>query len=147
MKLWKNPSFHFLFCDLSFFRVTLSFMITRIQVRWAVIPQIGRRTWLNGIFLFGSEITRLTGELLADTTQTARYIQITCEPHLKTSTSSESHPRRIQAVKSTNLSTSEEMNARIARQGPGIGKVLFLCISTVHYALVVILTEVRLVMW
>ena len=64
-----------------FFRVSLPFTITWIQMRSAVIPQTGRRTWLNGITLFGSEITRPTGELLADTTQTARYIQITCEPH------------------------------------------------------------------
>ena len=43
----------------------------------AVMPQIGRLTSSNDPTSFGSEITRLTGELLADTTQMAPYTQIT----------------------------------------------------------------------
>ena len=39
--------------------------------------QIGRPTSSNNPTSFGSEITRLTGELLADTTQMAPYTQIT----------------------------------------------------------------------
>ena len=89
----NNISLVFLFEFLILFFRVLSFTITRIQMQSVVIPQIGRSTLLNGITLFGSEIARLTGELLAVTTQTARYIRITCEPHLKTSTLSESHPR------------------------------------------------------
>ena len=50
----------------------------------AVMPQIGRPTSSNDPTSFGSEITRLTGELLADTTQMAPYTQITWEPRLKT---------------------------------------------------------------
>ena len=43
----------------------------------AVMIQTGRPTSSNDPTCFGSEITRLTGELLADTTQMAPYIQIT----------------------------------------------------------------------
>ena len=39
----------------------------------AVMPQIGRPTSSNDPTSFGLEITRLTGELLADTTQMAPY--------------------------------------------------------------------------
>ena len=67
--------------------------------------QIGRPTWLRDLTSFGSEITRLTGELLADTTQMAPYIQITWEPHLKTLTSSETYPQKYRPVDRTNMST------------------------------------------
>ena len=59
----------------------------------AVMPQIGRLTSSNDPTSFGSEITRLTGELLADTTQMAPYTQITWEPRLKTLTSLKTYPR------------------------------------------------------
>ena len=49
----------------------------------AVTTQIGRHTSWNDLTSFGSEITRLTGELLDDTTQMAQYIQITWEPRLR----------------------------------------------------------------
>ena len=76
----------------------------------AVIPQTGRRILSNSLPSFGSEIARLTGELLADTTQTAPYISITYGPPLKTLTSSETLLQTGVAVESTNLSTSGEMS-------------------------------------
>ena len=74
------------------------------------MPQIGRPTLSNDRTSFGSEIARLNGELLADTTQMAPYIQITWEPHLKTLTSSETYPQKYRSVDRTNMSTFEEMS-------------------------------------
>ena len=88
----------------------------------AVTIQIGRPTWLRDLTSFGSEITRLTGELLADTTQMAPYIQITWEPHLKTLTSSETYPQKYRPVDRTNMSTFEEMSVWIALRQHGIRK-------------------------
>ena len=75
-------------------------MITKPSV---VMPQIGRRTSWNDPTSFGSEITQLTGELLADTTQMVSYIQITWEPRLKILISSETYPRWKMSVFSSNL--------------------------------------------
>ena len=64
--------------DLLQHRVTSYFtMTTQIRVQSVVMPQTGRHTSSNGLTFFGSEVARLTGELLADTTQTVPDIRIT----------------------------------------------------------------------
>ena len=96
----------------------------------AVMPQIGRPTSSNDPTSFGSEITRLTGELLADTTQMAPYTQITWEPRLKTLTSLQTHLPRQRLVDLTNTSTSGEMSVWIALHSQRMKKADTLCRST-----------------
>ena len=105
------------------------------------MPQIGRHTSWNDPTSFGSEITRLTGELLAGTTQMAPSIQITWEPRLKILISSETYPRCQVSVDLTNMWTSGEMSVWIAQQGPGIKKELILSISIVPTRMAVIPVE------
>ena len=97
------------------------------------MPQTGKRTSSDVLPFFGSEIARLTGELLADTTQTAPYIRITWEPRLRTLTSSETYLQFQIAVESTNSSTSGEMSAWIVPQQHGIKKEFGLSIWTVLF--------------
>ena len=94
------------------------------------MPQIGRPTSSNDPTSFGSEITRLTGELLADTTQMAPYTQITWEPRLKTLTSLKTNPRWKSPVDLTNISTSGEMSVWIALHTQRIKKAFTLCMSS-----------------
>ena len=105
------------------------------------MPQIGRHTSWNDPTSFGSEITRLTGELLADTTQMVPYIQITWEPRLKTSTSLDRYPKWPMTVDLTNMWTSGEMSVWIAQREPGIKKGLSIWLSTVLYRKAVISME------
>ena len=115
-----NYDLHQLKSTLSVCRKMSRFMMTTKLS--AVMIQTGRPTSSNDPTCFGWEITRLTGELLADTTQMAPYIQITWEPHLKTLTSSETYPQKYRPVDRTNMSTFEEMSVWIALQQHGIRK-------------------------
>ena len=115
-------------------------MITKPSV---VMPQIGRRTSWNDPTSFGSEITQLTRELLADTTQMVSYIQITWEPRLKILISSETYPRWKMSVDPTNMWTSEEMSVWIVPHGHGIRKEIILSISIVIYRMAVISMEAK----
>ena len=102
------------------------------------MPRTGRPTSSNDPTSFGLLITRLTGELLADTTQMAPYIRINWEPRLKTLTSSETNPGWDRAVDRTNISASGEMSVWIAQREPGMKKSISLCLSTVPYKEIVI---------
>ena len=116
---------------LSVYRKTSCFtMTTELSM---AIPGTGRLTSSNDPTSFGLLITRLIGELLADTTQITSYIQITWKPRLKTLTSSETNPGWDRAVDGANMSTSGEMSVWIAQREPGMKKGISLCLSTVPY--------------
>ena len=137
-----NYNLHQLKSTLSVCRKMSRFMMTTKLS--AVMIQTGRPTSSNDPTCFGSEITRLTGELLADTTQMAPYIQITWEPRLNTLTSSVTYPPMMWLnVDRLNMWTSGEMSVRIAQWKPGIKKGIFLCIPTVLKKQTVISTETR----
>ena len=140
----------FLGCDIDPYQLKLTFSVYRRTSHFtmttkpsAVIPQIGRPTSSNDPTSFGSEITRLTGELLADTTQMAPYIQITWEPRLKILISSERYPRCQVSVDPKNMWTSEEISAWIVPQRHGIRKEVILSTWTVPGADLANFTEAR----
>ena len=109
-----NYDLHQLKSTLSVCRKMSRFMMTTKLS--AVMIQTGRPTSLNDPTCFGSEITRLTGELLADTTQMAPYIQITWEPRLNTLTSSVTYPQMMYLnVDRSNMWTSGEISVGIAQ--------------------------------
>ena len=137
-----NYDLHQLKSTLSVCRKMSRFMMTTKLS--AVMIQTGRPTSSNDPTCFGSEITRLTGELLADTTQMAPYIQITWEPRLNTLTSSVTYPPMMWLnVDRLNMWTSGEMSVGIAQWKPGIKKDILLCIPTVLNEQTVISTETR----
>ena len=109
-----NYDLHQLKSTLSVCRKMSRFMMTTKLS--AVMIQTGRPTSSNDPTCFGSEITRLTGELLADTTQMAPYIQITWEPRLNTLTSSVTYPQMMYLnVDRSNMWTSGEISVGIAQ--------------------------------
>ena len=109
-----NYNLHQLKSTLSVCRKMSRFMMTTKLS--AVMIQTGRPTSSNDPTCFGSEITRLTGELLADTTQMAPYIQITWEPRLNTLTSSVTYPQMMYLnVDRSNMWTSGEISVGIAQ--------------------------------
>ena len=109
-----NYDLHQLKSTLSVCRKMSRFMMTTKLS--AVMIQTGRPTSSNDPTCFGSEITRLTGELFADTTQMAPYIQITWEPHLNTLTSSVTYPQMMYLnVDRSNMWTSGEISVGIAQ--------------------------------
>ena len=109
-----NYDLHQLKSTLSVCRKMSRFMMTTKLS--AVMIQTGRPTSSNDPTCFGSEITRLTGELFADTTQMAPYIQITWEPRLNTLTSSVTYPQMMYLnVDRSNMWTSGEISVGIAQ--------------------------------